>query len=238
LWADDSYPKSDSFASTGKISLPAGAKVYLHFSHSFGFDATGSSYYDGGVVEYTVNNGSTWVDAKSLFDIGQNYKGVIRSGSGNRLEGRNAFVGDSHGYVDSRYNLSALAGKTVQFRWRMGTSAKDDKIGWHVDNVKVYRCVSTPAVPILSAPANNANISDTTPTFNWSDSKPDLHHYELQIAKNSAFTQSVVKYNDIAVSIFTPTTALTPGTYYWRVRAYNAAGKFSVWSTVWKFTIQ
>jgi len=238
LWADDSYAKSDSFAATGKIVLPAGAKVYLHFSHSFGFDALGASNYDGGVLEYTINNGTTWVDAKSLFDVGQGYKGSIRSGYGNHLAGRNAFVGDSHGYVDSRYSLSSLAGKTIQLRWRMGTSSKDYKAGWHVDNVKVYRCVSIPAVPILSAPIDEATFTDTTPTFNWSDSKPDLHHYELQIATNQAFTTNVKKYNDIVVSQYTLTTALTPNTYYWRVRAYNAAGKFSAWSTVWRFTLQ
>ncbi|MBI5934472.1 MAG: M4 family metallopeptidase [Chloroflexi bacterium] len=238
LWGDDSYEKSDSFASTPGIALPAGTKNYLHFTHSFAFEVLNSVNYDGGVLEYSVNGGSSWVDAKPLFSAGQNYKGVIKTGTGNRLGGKNAFVGDSHGYVDSRYDLSSLAGKTVRFRWRMGTSADHYSAGWHVDDVRVYRCVSIPAVPTLSAPANNANITDTTPTFNWSDSKPDLHHYELQIAKNSAFTQGVVKYNNIAVSIFTPTTALTPGTYYWRVRAYNAAGKFSAWSAVWKFTIQ
>jgi hypothetical protein len=238
LWGDDSYEKSDSFASTPGIALPAGTKNSLHFTHSFAFEVLNSANYDGGVLEYSVNGGSSWVDAKSLFSSGQNYKGVIKSGTGNRLGGKNAFVGDSHGFVDSRYDLSSLAGKTVKFRWRMGTSNANYSTGWFVDDVRIYRCVSIPAVPILSTPANETSIADTTPTFNWSDSKPDLHHYELQIAKNVAFTQSVVKYDNISPSVFTLSTPLTPDTYYWRVRAYNAAGKVSAWSQVWWFTIQ
>ncbi|MBI5936068.1 MAG: M4 family metallopeptidase [Chloroflexi bacterium] len=238
LWADDSYGFSDSFAISDEIRIPAKSIVFMHFSHAYAFETVGQVYYDGGILEYSVDSGQTWVDSEPLFSAGESYSGLISEDYGNPLNNNRAFVGDSHGYVDSRYDLSSLAGKTVQFRWQIGTDQIYSVTGWYIDDVRVYRCVSIPAVPILSAPANNANITDTTPTFNWSDSKPDLHHYELQIAKNSAFTQGVVKYNNIAVSIFTPTTALTPGTYYWRVRAFNAAGKFSAWSVVWKFTIQ
>jgi hypothetical protein len=238
LWADDSYERNGSYAETPRIYLPAGSKSYLHFSHTYKFEVAGSSYYDGGVLDYALDYSNNWVDAKSLFSAGQNYVGKLAIGLSNPIEGRDAFAGDSHGFVESRYDLTSFAGKYIRFRWQMGTNTSDSILGWYLDDVRVYRCVRLPSIPILKMPANQSTTSDFTPKFDWSNSSPDLHHYELQIAKNSAFTQGVVKYNDISVSIFTPTTALTPGTYYWRVRAYNAAGKASAWSTVWKFTIQ
>jgi Zn-dependent metalloprotease len=144
LWADDAYGKTDSYAATKGINIPVGSKPYLHFTHSYNFETSNTTYYDGGVLEYSLNNGRTWVDAKALFSSGQNYKGTIKTANANPLGGRTAFVGQSHGYVDSRYNLTTLAGKTVRFRWRMGTDAADYVSGWFVDDVRIYRCVASP----------------------------------------------------------------------------------------------
>ena len=232
LWADDSYANADSFAAMSSgVALPAGSKSYLHFAHAYKFDSAGISYFDGGVLEYSTNNGITWRDAKPLYSAGRNYKGTLKRGVGNPLEGRSAFAADSHGYVDSRYKLETLAGRTIRFRWRMGTSAANSALGWFVDDVLIYTCLAIPKVPTLSRPASNALLTDFTPLFDWSDSTPDLHHYELQLATDPAFTLNVVNYNDIPTSTYTLTTDLTPGVkYYWRVRAYNAAGGVSAWS--------
>jgi hypothetical protein len=54
-------------AMNSSVTLPANA--YLHFNHSFGFESnpTGSTRYDGGILEYSVNNGSSWTNAGLLF---------------------------------------------------------------------------------------------------------------------------------------------------------------------------
>jgi hypothetical protein len=141
LWANDNFAATDSFATTRSINLPTGSNWYLHFSHTYRFEASASSYYDGGMLEYSTNNGKTWTDAKPLFNLGQNYGGILLSGYGNPLQGRSAFVGDSHGFVDSRYDLSSLAGKTIRFRWRVGTDSATAALGWFVDEVRIYKCV-------------------------------------------------------------------------------------------------
>ena len=49
------------------VTLPANA--YMHFNHSFGFESTtpsATTRYDGGVLEYSTNSGTSWTDAGSL----------------------------------------------------------------------------------------------------------------------------------------------------------------------------
>jgi hypothetical protein len=142
IWGYDRPGVGDySIAMTSSTALPAGSTPYLRFDHSFGFDDDASGAYDGGVLEYSVNNGSSWNDAGSLTSV-NGYTGTITSGFGNPLQGRSAFVRESNGYISSRYALSSLAGQNVRFRFRIGTDsfAGSDDYGWFIDDVNLYTC--------------------------------------------------------------------------------------------------
>jgi Zn-dependent metalloprotease len=145
LYADDT-PAAVTDATARLTSFVVPSNAYLHFAHAYGFEVD-THYWDGGVLEYSINNGATWVDAGSLMDH-NGYKGTIFydanfPGYNNPLGGRAAFVGSSHGYISTRLNLASLAGQTVTFRWRMGLDAYIYDWGWWVDNVRAYTCVST-----------------------------------------------------------------------------------------------
>jgi hypothetical protein len=58
------------------------------------------------------------------------------------LQARSAFVGSSHGYINTCLKLATLVGKTVTFRWRMGLDDDGFARGWWVDNVKLYTRVT------------------------------------------------------------------------------------------------
>ncbi|MDH5631448.1 MAG: M4 family metallopeptidase [Gammaproteobacteria bacterium] len=133
---------SDKFAQIS-VAVPnvSGHAPYLHFRHAYMFEP---GNYDGGVVEYSTNGGGTWVDANFLPTAGRVYGGVISTLYSNPLAGRFAFVGDSHGYVDSRYALDTLAGQAVRFRWRVGTDTSVGAYGWWLDDVRVYYCNTVP----------------------------------------------------------------------------------------------
>jgi bacillolysin len=142
LWGYDRPGVGDySFAMTSSTALPAGSTPYLRFDHAFGFDDDNNGAYDGGVLEYSTNNGTTWNDAGSLPRV-NGYTGTITSGFSNPLQGRSAFVRESNGYISSRFALSSLAGKNVRFRFRIGTdnTAGIWDYGWFVDDVSIYTC--------------------------------------------------------------------------------------------------
>jgi Zn-dependent metalloprotease len=123
---------------TSATAIPANA--FLHFRHAYEFEwYSGSTFYDGGVLEYSTNGGTSWTDAGTL-PATNGYDGVIASGFGNPLQGRSAFVGISHGYMSSRYDLSSLSGQNVKFRFRVSSDSSVGFQGWYVDDFRIYTC--------------------------------------------------------------------------------------------------
>jgi hypothetical protein len=146
-----------------QVALPPNS--YLYFNHAYQFESSNGIYYDGGVLEYSINNGSSWIDASALFSDGINYaNSSIFSTSGNPLGGRSGFLGSSD-YVSTRYNLSSLAGQNIKFRWRIGTDNYVSDLGWFVDDVSINQCGAVlPASPsnVFAEPGNaSASVSFT-----------------------------------------------------------------------------
>jgi hypothetical protein len=130
-------------AMTRDVPLPTGSAPYMHFRHSYSFEMDN---FDGGVIEYSTDGGTTWNDAGSLITDNQ-YSGIISSGHGNPLGGRQAFVSQSSGYISSRLDLSSLAGQKVRFRFRIGTDSSNEGDGWYIDDIRIYTCEGTKAMP-------------------------------------------------------------------------------------------
>lgn len=120
------------------VMLSAGA--LMQFAGGYDFE-TG---FDGSVIEYSLDAGSSWQDAGPLIKYGRNYDGVLFNGSGNPVGGRAAFTGHTGGsYVDSQLDLSALAGRAARFRFRLGTDSLVASPGWWIDNVSIFTCADT-----------------------------------------------------------------------------------------------
>ncbi len=148
LYAQSCASRTDtSVAMTADVIVPAGGR--LHFRHTFGFEHDGTDeYYDGGVVEYSANGGGSWQDAGPY--LAENgYNGSISPYWGNPLAGRQAFVGNSHGYISTRLDLSPLAGQSVRFRFRYGDDGFLAVLGWMVDDVRIYTCPAPPVTQFM-----------------------------------------------------------------------------------------
>jgi hypothetical protein len=123
---------------TRSVEIPAVSTTYLRFNHAHGFEDAGVAY-DGGVLEYSADEGASWTDAGPLLSDG-GYNGTIANGHGNPLSGRRAFVRESNGYGSSRAVLSSLGGQSARFRFRIGTDSGTSDYGWFVDDIRIYTC--------------------------------------------------------------------------------------------------
>jgi bacillolysin len=206
---DGGNATSDTFvAMQSRIYIPPSLpNAYLRFNHAYGFEDGGGTYWDGGRVEYSVDNGTTWLDAGTMIDsAAYGYNGVVSNlGPGgpntskNPLKNKSAFVGDSHGYISSRLDLASLLGQSVLFRWRMGTDQIGYDWGWWVDDVQLYSCAAVAPTILTSTfksqAANDGWLLESTEASNKGNTVDTA--LKLQVGDNGADRQykSIVSFD-------------------------------------------
>jgi hypothetical protein len=87
----------------------------------------------------------------------------------------------------------------------------------------------------LIAPANTNLDPVTDVKFDW---KPvdGAQNYELQVSPNGDWANNVTIDQTLVATSYTPAQPLQNGSYFWRVRANDAAGDHGTWSDAWTFT--
>ncbi|WP_431243662.1 hypothetical protein ACQ9BO_03600 [Flavobacterium sp. P21] len=93
-----------------------------------------------------------------------------------------------------------------------------------------------PSVPVLTSPADNKLCQDNTVSFQWNkstDENKDAITYQIQVAKDNAFTQIEKTFDgadNVTSFVLSKNTA-----YYWRIKATDAKGLASAYSSIFKF---
>lgn len=121
------------------INIPADAsELKLSFWHWPRF----ADPNDGAVFEYSTDAGVSWVDAldsgAGTTVISGDYNTFIGYSDTYELAGRSAWTGDNPDWIQTQLVLSDVTrflGKTIRFRWVVGTSRRTPSIGWYVDAV-------------------------------------------------------------------------------------------------------
>ena len=104
------------------------------FRNNFSFQ----NGFDGGVLEVSLDQGQTFQDvvaAGGTFAAG-GYNGTISGCCGNPLAGRQAWTGDSGGFITTTVEMPPTA-PIVLLRWRMGSDISGSGQGWRVDSVLI-----------------------------------------------------------------------------------------------------
>lgn len=212
LWGYDIGARSDSSINfLNGVNIPSTASTFMSFKHAYAFEGT-STFYDGGVLEYSANGGA-WVDAGSLINF-NGYTGVITNSYDNPLMNRSAFTGQSHGMLTTRLNLSSLAGKSLRFRFRLGTDSFVDNLGWFIDDVDIYTCanpasynylplISKPGTPPINSFHNDFNESSypwTPISGSWTVSS---NHYRAE--STTVDNWVTASYSDLSFNNFSYT---------------------------------
>lgn len=117
----------------------------LHFWHRVQTEAN----WDGGVLEYSTDGGSTWFDilegdggsvpANPDRFLQGAYTGPLNTGTGtNPINGRDAWHGaQGTSFSQVEVDLVDFSGESVHFRWRFGSDGSVGATGWWVDDIEV-----------------------------------------------------------------------------------------------------
>ena len=223
LYGEDPVTTSDSYVRTNDIAIPA--KAYLHVKHFYEFEYGMTSptspvyYFDGGVLEYSTNAGSSWQDAGPLF-INNGYTKTIAAIDTNPLPSRSAFAGISNGFISSRVNLSSIGGQNARFRFRIGADSSGGATGWAIDDFRVYTCsdtvppsvaATTPADGAIGIPVN----SKVTATFSEAMNAGTITGTTFTVSNRNTggAVAGTVGYNaSTMTATFTPSVDLPPDT--------------------------
>jgi len=126
----------------------------LTFRHNFNFEASQTNPnlgFDGGVLEISTDGGNTFQDiiAAGRFFVTGGYNRTISIDRGSPIAGRQAWSGNSEGFITTRVAVPFLNSQAPgnKLRWRMASDNTGPGQGWRVDNVNVATCVTGTPTP-------------------------------------------------------------------------------------------
>jgi subtilisin family serine protease len=173
---DDPIVVSDKRLDLPHVSFFEGLSPQLTFRQNFNFEASSINSnlgFDGGVLELSTDGGNTFQDilaAGGNFVIG-GYNRMISTDRGSPIAGRQAWSGNSAGFITTVVNLP-LFQTDGTLRWRMGTDTSGSDEGWRVDTVNIIwcrgmgpPCSPTPTAPPSATPTATVMVTpSSTPT--------------------------------------------------------------------------
>ncbi|HQX33532.1 MAG: hypothetical protein IPK54_02635 [Dokdonella sp.] len=144
--AQDYAALSDQRLISPAITLPTGQDpLALIFWNDQTMESQSSTAcYDGSILEISTDSGATFTQVAGAALLTQPYKGPISSSFQNPLSGLQGWCGDPVAYFRSVVDLTAYAGQTVQFRFRLGSDSSVGRTphGWYIDDVTVQSCIA------------------------------------------------------------------------------------------------
>ncbi len=201
------------------IAVPVGL-AQLTFANNYDLESgAGTNGFDGGVLEIKIGtNAFADIIAAGGSFISGGYTSVIDNHYSNPLSNRQAWSGNSGGFISTVVMLPAAAsGQTIQLQWRCGTDSGGSRTGWRIDNVTISAtaclcCVggnnTAPVLPNVNS-RTIAELSTLTVTNTATDaeSPPQALSYTLlnPPAGVTISTNGIITWQ--------PSEAQGPGTY-------------------------
>ena len=144
-FVDEPAVVSDKRLDSPGLIFFEGLGVVLTFRHNFNLEASEQNQsvgYDGGVLEVSSDGGNTFQDilaAGGSFAVG-GYNRTIATDRGSPIAGRQAWSGNSGGFITTVVIVPAFQTANTKIRWRMASDSTGSGEGWRVDTVNITWC--------------------------------------------------------------------------------------------------
>lgn len=151
-FAQDLDTSSDQYLVSPSIVLPPSAQqpISLAFWNFQNMEANdgqdADACWDGGLLEVSTDGGNNFTQIQVAQLLRDPYNGLITNNVDSPISDLNAWCADDIVPASGEQtdivvaDLNALAGQTVQFRFRVGTDSAVGDEGWYIDNVTVQGC--------------------------------------------------------------------------------------------------
>ncbi len=151
-FAQDLDSSSDQYLVSPSIVLPAASQqpISLAFWNFQSMEANdgqdADACWDGGLLEVSTDGGSSFTQIPTAQLLRDPYNGLITNNAASPISDLSAWCANAAVPASGEQtdivvaDLNALAGQTVQFRFRIGTDSAVGDEGWYIDNVTVQGC--------------------------------------------------------------------------------------------------
>jgi hypothetical protein len=132
---------SDQRLTSPSITLPTGpGPISMMFWQWQTIESQGADRcWDGAIVEISTNGGASFTQLTTQLQA-DFYDGPVGTGFNNPLDNLNAWCGDPDDWTRAVVDVTAFAGQTVQFRFRIGTDSSQAREGWYIDEFQIQNC--------------------------------------------------------------------------------------------------
>jgi hypothetical protein len=167
---DDPDHRGDKRLDSPSIAISSAAT--LTFRNRFDTEFDGTIYWDGGVLEVSINGGP-FLDvtdpAIGGSFISGGYTGMIYVGpppAYNPLAGRMAWSGNSGGFINTVVDLGPnVVGQNIVLRFRMGSDEAVGAPGWWIDTLSITGTggcpTPSPTASVVPTPSPTASVVPT-----------------------------------------------------------------------------
>jgi hypothetical protein len=133
----------------------------------------------------------------------------------------NIFLEDST-LTDTMLSVGGLA-NGVTYYWRVRAKDAAGVSPW-TSSWQFTTVIIPPSAPALVVPADSAIIVMDSLRLIWNIGTPAVDRYLVEVALDSAMTNFVTQDSSVTDTTRLMTSLVNNTTYYWRVKAHNAAG--------------
>ena len=143
--SDSALESPDLIAGSGTVTVA--------FDHTYQFEFSADTFFDGGMIEVTTDGGATWRDVSELV-TSVPYDGLLGVDSGNPLGDRMAFGDRNPSFPATDHVVldfgTRLAGTTFKLRFRIGTDQAVGGPGWSIDDLVVTGITNKPFPEVIA----------------------------------------------------------------------------------------